>query len=856
MRKLKYLLILALALTSVRGLAQGEWRDNKKPVDERVELLMKEMTLDEKIVYFSSDIPENERLGIPKYMWYGEALHGLIAWGEVTSFPQNNAMGSTWNRELMLEVANAISDEARAYSNTKHDRCGAMMYSPTVNMSRDPRWGRNEECYSEDPYHMSEMARMFIRGMQGTDPNYLKTVCTVKHYAANNVEHQREIISSNMSERDLREYYFPAYKSCIVDERAAGIMTALNSLNGVPCSGNDWLINQVLRGEWGFDGYVVADWGAVGGMHKLVKYVPSYEAATALALKSGCDQECFRPNASQMVKAVKGAIEQGLITEEDVDRSLRRLLRLRFLVNGFDCDNELDPFSQIDMSMTGTEANRELALKAAEESIVLLKNEKNILPLSKNTKSIAVVGPFADQCWLGIYSGRPKKTVSPLQGIKNAFAGEVNYAQGCNVTDKDDTADMSEAISAAKKSDIVIAFVGNDNQTSTENTDRSTLHLPGRQEQLLDEICKVNKNVIVVIVPSGSTVLGSAQKSAKGIICGWANGQEQGTAIANVLFGDVNPSGKLNTTWFAADSDLPDLHDYNIRNNRTYMYFKGKPLYPYGYGLSYTKFKYSDLKVEKTPLQDCDSLTVTVNVTNTGKVAGDEVAQLYIKNNITKEVEYAKALKGFDKVSLKAGETKTITFKIAYDSFSYWNTDKEKFVVDGGKYEILVGASSQDIRLKGEAVVKGGDISEHSLRTVSYENYNKGRKFALKGTAKKVINNNVDKSDSNKWVEYSISFVDPGFYVSSWDVVVNYSSAKANSKIKVSYDGIEVGEYILNKAGDNVSQNISIPKPDYEKAIKVRFTMMEQSTTIKDISVVWAKDNSKKVYNKPSATSK
>ncbi len=852
MKRLTKLLLLAAITTSSVAVAEQQpiWKDSTKSFDERVEDLLPRLSIEEKLRYFSSDIIASENLGIPAYMWYAEALHGVLTHG-ATSFPQNNAMGSTWDRDLLFDVASAISDEVRALQSA--GRSQVMIYSPTVNMARDPRWGRNEECYSEDPYQMSQMAKMYVRGMQGTHPKYLKTVCTVKHYAANNVEHRRERISSNMSERDLREYYLPPYKACIVEERAAGVMSGLNSLNGIPCTADKWLLSTVLRDEWGFEGYVVADWGAAGGVHRTHQYAKTNAEGTVMALRAGCDQECFRPRESPMVFGLKEAFEKGEITEAELDVSLRRLLRLRFMVNGFWLDDEC-PYNNTPASLIESAEHKALALKAAEKSIVLLKNEKSILPLNaEELKSVAVVGPFADRCWLGIYSGRPKSTISPLQGIKARFSGEVLHEVGCAVTQKDDNVDMSKAVAAAKKADVVIAFVGNDNTTATENNDRETLALPGRQIELLEKLCEANDKVIVVIVPSGSTTIGAAaQQQAKGIVCGWANGQEQGTAIAKMLFGDINPSGKLNTTWFASDSDLPDMHDYNIRNNRTYMYFKGKPLYPFGYGLSYTSFKISKMQLNTTSLAEGGELSVTVDVTNRGKMDGEEVVQLYIKDNVTKSVEASKMLQGFEKVALKSGETKSVTIKVPYSAFSHWCDQAKSFAVTEGSYDILVGNSSANTPLKKAVKVAGGKLPEHSLRTQSYDNYDADPRYRSKyfgGEVKmpKIVKPKavVKTTTAPRWVEYMVEFVDPGFYVSEWTMKLNYSATKPNQKIKIEYDGVIVMENVVLTKSGKATQAIQIPKPDYGMATRIRF-YVTPDMKIESLDIVFPKDNSVK----------
>ena len=839
---------LSFATTSIH--AQEIWRDSNKSIEERTDDLISRLTIDEKLGFFSSDIPAIERLGIGKYGWYTEALHGAMGW-KCTSFPQNNAMGSTWNRDLMFDVASAISDEVRALAvdGTKE----AMIFSPTINMSRDPRWGRNEECYSEDPYHMAEIAKMYVRGMQGTDPDFFKTVCTIKHYVANNVENNRERIFSHISERDLREYYLPAYKECIVEERAAGVMSALNGLNGVPCSADEWLLTTVLRDEWGFEGYVIADWNAVGGLYQNMKVVASNAEGAAMALKAGCDQECFRPVASKMVHGLREALERGLITEDDIDVSLRRLIRLRFMVGGFYKDSKY-PYYNIPQSVRESDEHKALALKAAEEAIVLLKNENNILPLNEEEiKSIAVVGPFAPTCWLGIYSGFPKSRISPLEGIKNRFKGEVLFEQGCAITHENDSLDMSKAIDIAKRADVVVAFVGNDEKTATENRDRLSLHLPGRQEQMLDKLCEVNDKVIVVVVPSGATIIGDATSNAEGILCGWANGQEQGNAIANVLFGDVNPSGKLNTTWFASDSDLPNKHDYNIRNNRTYMYFDGEPLYPFGYGLSYTSFTYSDIELETKKLKHNQTLTLCATVTNSGDVDGAEVMQLYLKDNASSTVEASKVLKGFEKVFLKAGQSKRVEFEVPYNAFSHWCDESKSFVVTSGRYDVMIGSSSSDIRLQKSIKVEGGSTLEKSVRTKDYTHYGDDPRYKCKTYTSedvKAADAAAIQTNGGRWVEYDVTFKDPGYYVGSWSIDVAYSSKVPAQRISIWIGGVEVSGKEL-PVSDNGEVEITIPKPDYGVATKVRVKMDSEQVNIKSIATS-CDGVSPIIYNKPT----
>ncbi|WP_298531845.1 glycoside hydrolase family 3 C-terminal domain-containing protein [uncultured Algibacter sp.] len=832
-----YFLFILFGVSVVNG---QTWKDPKAKLDDRVEDLLSKMTLDEKISYCGSRIPEIERLGIPYFEWYGEALHGIIGWN-CTQFPQNIAMGTTWNPDLMFDVANAISNEARALKNMGEKE--VMMFSPTVNMARDPRWGRNGECYSEDPFLMSQMAGMYVRGMQGNDPKYLKTVTTVKHYVANNVDNGRESHHSIINQKDLYEYYFPAYKSCIVDEEATGIMTALNGLNGIPCSANNWLVNEVLRQEWGFEGYVIADWAAVQGLEINMKYAKSQTESAAMAIKAGIDQECFRNDKKQapMVNALKPAIEQGLLTEKELDFSIRRLLRLRFMIGDFD-DPSFNPYSKIPASVLECEAHKKLALKAAEEAIVLLKND-DVLPLKKDMESIAVIGPFADRCWMGIYSGFPKSKVSPFAGLKEITSAQVRYSQGCEVlANADDDKKIAEAVALAKKSEQVILVVGNDETTSTENIDRESLKLPGNQHKLIKAVQAVNKNIILVLVPSGPTAIPWEQDNIPGIICTWPNGQEQGTALAKVLFGDVNPGGKLNSTWFKSDSDLPEFNDYNVQTGRTYMYFEGEPLYPFGYGLSYTDFNIENVKLSSKKIKKQESVEVSASISNVGAVNGDEVVQVYIRDIKTSQKTPKKALKGFIRVSVPAGTTKTVKIKLPYEAFSYYDTLEKQFMVEEGKFEILVGNSSNNISTTKTIEVKGGVVPEVKVGQKSGyfnaddENRRKNWDYLYKDNSDMQTSESDEENDS-AWIEYEITFVDPGFYVNTWKAELNFISSTKDAIIETSMAGAGIGSYTIRNKQLVLPITIPIP-PEYGKPVRLKIKTLQGEVNHKSIKII------------------
>lgn len=846
----KTLSIVFIWIILLPGITKAQiWKDPNAPVDDRVEDLLSKMTLEEKISYCGSVIPAIERLGIPRFVWYGEALHGIIDWN-CTQFPQNIAMGSTWNPDLMFDVATAISNEARALKNAGKKE--VMMFSPTVNMARDPRWGRNGECYSEDPLLMSEMARMYIRGMQGNDPKYLKTVTTVKHFVANNVDTRREYSHSLIRRKDLYEYYFPAFKTCIVDEEATGIMTALNGLNGVPCSANPWLTNEVLRKEWGFKGYVIADWAAVQGVERRMRYALTQEEAAAMAIKAGVDQECFRhkTRSAPMVEALKPAIEQGLLSEEELDVSVRRLLRLRFMTGDFD-DPSLNPYSKIPKSVLECATHKKLALKAAEQSIVLLKND-NVLPLKKDIRNLAVIGPFANRCWLGIYSGNPQSKISPLDGITESVSGEVSYAEGCSVTgNASDKQKIDEAVALAKKSEYVILVVGNDETTSTENVDRMSLKLPGNQHQLIKAVREVNKNVILVLVPSGPTTIVWEQENIPGIVCAWPNGQEQGTALAHVLFGDVNPGGKLTATWVKSESDLPNIHDYNVATwkdnygpevNRTYMYSKAEPLYPFGFGLSYTRFDIKNVELSQSHIKTMEDVTVNIEVANVGGMDGDEIVQVYVHDVESARIVPIKALKGFQRVHVPAGESKSVSIKLPYEAFSYYDTPLKKFKVEAGTFEIMVGQSSEAIAEVKTVELEGGVLPEVRVGQKSGyfnaadENRTKKWDYLYENdfNAKEELSANEDAA--SEWVEYEILFVDPGFYVNTWDAELRFQTVSKDAALEASMQGVKINSYQLN-GKRKLPIKIPIP-PEYGKPVKLKLKTLKGEIEHESIKII------------------
>lgn len=716
--------------------------DTNLPFELRVDDLVSRMTLEEKVAQMSNRAPAIERLGIPAFNYQGEALHGLAeASGgklmQATSFPQSIAMGSTWNPELMKEVATAISDEARAFY--EKGEMDLSFWSPNINMLRDPRWGRNDEAYSEDPYLMSQIAVAFIRGLQGEHPKYLKTIATPKHFVANNSEYNRHNGSSDIEERWLREYYFPAFKACFQEGGAFSTMCAYNRVNGIPACGNEWLLSTVLRDEWGFDGYVVSDCGAILDIYENHKYVETAQEASALAVKAGCELNCGFVYEEALLDAVKN----GLVNEDEITTAVKRLFLARYKLGLFAPEDEI-AFLNIPAEVIESKEHQELALKAAREGIILLKND-NLLPLSKNIKSLAVIGPNANNCVLGSYSGAPSRKVSVLQGIKEKVGDkiEVFYEKGCNIQYKDkinfspeewgasneeeiyataleelefkmlyedylnetkekDEVLIARAVELAKKVDNVVLVMGTNRFISNEEADAENLDWPGYQGKLIKEIYKVNPNIALVMVNGFQITIEWENENIPAIVEAWYAGQEQGHAISDVLFGDYNPGGKLPVTYYKSENDLPPIGDYDITKGRTYWFFENEVLYPFGHGLSYTTFNYNNFEASKSSFCSSQSneIEFSIDVKNTGNLKGDEVVQLYVKDLESSVIQPIKKLRAFKRISLNKAETKTVSFILRDKDFKFWDEKTKDWMIDPGKFEIQVGSSSHDIRLK------------------------------------------------------------------------------------------------------------------------------------------------------------
>jgi len=854
--KTSALLLILLSFTLSWAQAKLPYQNPNLSIQARVDDLVSRMTLEEKILQMQNAAPAIERLGVPQYEWWNEALHGVARAGYATVFPQAIGLAATWDTKLMYQVADVISTEARAKhheaarNNQRGRYFGLTFWSPNINIFRDPRWGRGQETYGEDPYLTARLGVEFVKGLQGNDPRYFKVIATPKHYAVHSgPEPERHGFDAIAYERDLRETYLPAFYATVVEGKAYSIMCAYNRTNAEPCCASKKLLVDILRREWGFDGYVVSDCGAIRDIWEGHKFVKTEAEASALAVRTGTDLTC----GGEYVTLAQ-ALKQGLITEAEIDTSLKRLMTARFRLGMFD-PPEMVPYARIPFSQNDTPEHRQLSLKTARESMVLLKNANNTLPLKKDLKSIAVIGPNADapEVLWGNYYGRPSKLVTPLAGIKNAVsphtkviypvgstrAGEpvvpvpaANLSPGLKaeyfnneelrgpaVTVRTDerinfdwgrykptpelsensfsvrwtgkltpaesgrytlgfTADdgarvyldgqlfveawssnpqktvtkevtleagrsydlrmeyfqhnressarlvwsyprlvdrqIEEAVNAAKEADVSVLVLGIsaglEGEEMTVNVegfrggDRTDLSLPKPQEALLKAVIATGKPVVVVLLSGSALAVNWANDNAPAILHAWYPGGEGGTAIADVLFGNYNPAGRLPVTFYKSVDQLPPFTDYSMAG-RTYRYFKGEPLYSFGFGLSYTKFDYGNLKFSAKSVKAGEPIKVLVDVKNTGDREGDEVVQLYLTDVAASAPVPICTLVGFNRISLRPGEKQTVTFTITPRQMSLID-DRGKRVIEPGEFLVGIGGS-QTAALSGRFQVSG-----------------------------------------------------------------------------------------------------------------------------------------------------
>jgi beta-glucosidase len=837
------LLLAALPLLSVAQ-TKYPFQNTSLSTQERVESLLSEMTLQEKIDQMRYQAPAIERLGIPAYNWWNESLHGVARAGYATVFPQSISIAGSWDADLVHQVATVISDEARAKHHEflrrgMHDIYqGLTFWSPNINIFRDPRWGRGHETYGEDPYLTGQLGLQYVKGLQGDDPNYLKVVATAKHYAVHSgPEPLRHEFDARVSERDLRETYLPAFRTLVVDGGVYSVMGAYNRFRGEAACANTEL-SSILRNEWGFQGYVVSDCWAIADIWQTHKIARDAAEAAAMAVKKGTDLEC-----GDTYKALPEAIKRGLLTEKDIDVAVGRLMTARMKLGMFDPDEKV-PYAQIPFSVNDNPAHDYLARVAAQKSIVLLKNKAHTLPLSKKLGRIAVIGPNADEIeslW-GNYNGIPSHPVTVLQGIKNKVEPQTQivYAQGSELangisklvpipsiyletedgrqgvlgeyfannkmegqplfTRVDDNIDfyweagspdprmpvdnfgvrwttylkvpqsgdyeiggwsmpsfkvfldgkeilggdnehhafhsakkftleagkrykivydyrnyhgdgdarllwatpkpnmLAEAVAAAKSSDAVVLVLGLNQRLEGEEMpiqvdgfkggDRTHLNLPKTQSDLMEAVKATGKPIVLVLINGSALSINYAAENMDAILTAGYPGQQGGNAVADVLFGDYNPAGRLPVTYYKSVDQLPAFENYDMEG-RTYRYFRQQPLYPFGFGLSYTTFAYSDLKLPKE-VKTGEPVNVSVKVTNTGDRDGEEVVELYITDEKASTPRPIRSLEGFKRISLKKGDSQEVTFILESRAFSMIN-DKDKQVVEPGWFTISVG---------------------------------------------------------------------------------------------------------------------------------------------------------------------
>lgn len=695
--------------------------------EERAKDLVSRMTTEEKVSQMLYTSPAIERLGIPAYNWWNEALHGVARGGTATMFPQAIGMAATFDEELIYKIADVISTEGRAkyHANTKKgDRGiykGLTFWSPNINIFRDPRWGRGQETYGEDPYLTARLGVAFVKGLQGNHPKYLKAAACAKHFAVHSgPEALRHEFNAIASKKDMYETYLPAFKALVQEANVEAVMGAYNRTNGEPCCGSKTLLTDILRGEWGFKGHVVSDCWAIRDFHLKHHVTTTAPESVALAVRNGCDLNCGNLFGNLLI-----ALDEGLITEEEIDRAVTRLMITRMKLGMFDPDDQV-PYASIPYEVVDCKEHNELALETAKKSIVLLKND-GLLPLDKEKiKSIAVIGPNADsrQALVGNYEGTASEYVTVLDGIREAVGDNVRiyYSVGCHLY-KDKVEDLgepgdriAEAVTCAEMADVVVLCLGLDSTIEGEEMhqsnvygsgDKYDLNLPGMQQKLMEAVYATGKPIVLVLLTGSALSVTWADEKIPAILNAWYPGAQGGRAVASVLFGETNPSGKLPVTFYRTVEELPEFTDYSMQN-RTYRYMKNEALYPFGFGLSYTQFDYSDLKLSKDVIKAGEGITVSVKVTNTGNRAGEEVAQVYIKDLEASWTVPNWQLSGMKRVKLERGESAEITFEILPEQLAVVNDDGQS-VIEPGDFEVYVGGSQPDtrsIKLIGKAPLK------------------------------------------------------------------------------------------------------------------------------------------------------
>ena len=688
------------------------FRDATQPVERRVADFVSRLTLEEKAMVLNHRGTTVERFNIRSDQW-NQCLNG-VKWDRPTTlFPTCVGMAATWNTGLVHEVATVLSDEARAIYNGWHldpkapgEHKGLIYRAPVINIGRNPYWGRNHEAWGEDPFLTGRMAVSYVRGLQGDDPRYLKLAATLKHYAVNNVETDRQKLNAVVGERWLREYWLPHFRDAVVEGRTQSLMASYNAINGTPNNINRWLLTDVLKGEWGHEGFVVSDLGGVRTMvqgHAAGKM--TFVDAVAQSVMAGCDF-----SDKEYENNIPAAVREGKLTEARLNDAVTRVLRVRFRLGEFDPFDAV-PFSKISPEVIGSPKHRAVALQAAQQSIVMLQNRGHFLPLDRTKlKRIAVLGPLADQSVMNNYNGKAGQTVTPLQGIKDrATPGtEILHVRGCDVVaggnvktpEEAGRTSIAKAVAAARAAEVALVFVGTTAAVEHEGRDRKSLGLSGSQEELIKAVFAANPRTVVVQMSAGPLTVPWLAQNLPAMLQAWWPGEEGGHAIADVLFGEVNPAGRLPHTVYASEAQVPPLDEYDISQGFTYMYANSAPLFAFGHGLCYTEFKYSNLRLSVGNIPGDGKLTIAVDVANTGSRLGDEVVQLYTHAIAPRVKRPAKELRGFQRITLKPGESRTVSFTVPGEKLAFWDDSKHAFAVEAGAFEAMVGSSSADIRLK------------------------------------------------------------------------------------------------------------------------------------------------------------
>ncbi len=704
-----------------------DYKNKELSFDTRAKDLVSRMTLEEKVTQMLHSAPAIPRLGIKAYNWWNEALHGIARAGTASMFPQAIGMAATFDDELIYRVADIISTEGRAkyHEAQRHGDTdiykGLTFWAPNVNIFRDPRWGRGHETFGEDPYLTGKLGAAFVKGLQGDDNKYLKSAACAKHYAVHSgPEKARHSFNAEVSEKDLRETYLPAFKECVKTAGVEAVMGAYNRTNGEPCCGSKTLLKDILRQEWGFRGHVVSDCWAIKDFHENHMVTGTAPESVALAVNNSCDLNCGNMYANLLI-----AHREGLVTEERINESVTRLMTTRMKLGMFDEDEDV-PFASIPYEVNDCYEHRAFSLEIAKKSLVLLKNENNLLPLDKKKiKSIAVIGPNADSrnALTGNYFGTASRYTTVLEGIQNYLepGARVYYSAGCHLfKEKPGLAApknfFGEAVAMAERADVVVMCLGLDSTLEGEQGDVSNeyaggdkpnLNLPGHQQELLETICKTGTPVILVLLSGSALSVTWADEHVPAIVQAWYPGAEGGKAVASLLFGEFSPSGRLPVTFYRTSEELPDFNDYSMKN-RTYRYMKNDALYPFGYGLSYSRFNYEELTVSDKRINPGDPIQCRITVENAGQYEADEIVQMYLED-VEASVEVPKwQLSGVKRVHLMPGEKAEVSFNISPRQMALIDNNGS-CILEPGLFNIYISGNQPDQRstdLTGNRTVK------------------------------------------------------------------------------------------------------------------------------------------------------